>query len=57
VAGRSYALQARDRLDLGDWRTLTNLPSRSSSQRVLLHDPTPAGKPEAWYRIVTPAPL
>lgn len=55
MAGHSYALQGREQLDRGEWRTLTNLPPQSSRQRVLLRDPVPAGKSEAWYRIVTPA--
>jgi hypothetical protein len=52
--GRNYAVEWRRHLDRGPWQTLTNVPTVPVTQPVTVWDPSGAGQPERWYRIVLP---
>ena len=52
-AGQSYSVLWREQLSVGTWEVLTNIPTLSATQPVLIQDEI-AGRAQRFYRIVTP---
>jgi hypothetical protein len=53
VKDKSYAILYRDRVDGGDWLTLTNVPAGGLDRVEMIIDAAPVGS--RFYRLVTPA--
>jgi hypothetical protein len=54
ATGQSYTVFYRDELDRGDWVALTNIATLPAAQAVSTVDDTTAGRPQRFYRVVTP---
>jgi len=55
MAGQSYTVLYRHRLESGAWLPLTTVPTMESSQVVTVPDDSTLGQPQRFYSIVTPA--
>jgi hypothetical protein len=53
-AGQSYSVLFRDELENGVWQVLTNLGPLQVNQAVTAADDSAAGKPQRFYRVVSP---
>ena len=55
MAGESYTVLYRYRLESGTWLSLTNVPTLGASQMVIAQDGSAMGQAQRFYRIVRPA--
>ncbi len=53
--GKSYTIQAKDRLADRKWQKLTDIPATSEPHEVEASDPGASATPNRFYRVVTPA--
>ncbi|MBI5383510.1 MAG: lamin tail domain-containing protein [Verrucomicrobia bacterium] len=54
AAGQSYSVLYRDNITTGEWLVLTNFPTLQTSQPLSAQDADVVGRPQRFYRIVTP---
>jgi hypothetical protein len=55
LAGQSYAVLYKDRLEAGAWQVLTNIPVLSADQAIQAVDAAAAAQPQRFYRLATPS--
>ncbi|HAV65204.1 MAG TPA: hypothetical protein DCY13_22885, partial [Verrucomicrobiales bacterium] len=55
VAGRSYSVLWRDFAESGTWIKLRDVPASGITQPLQMVDDTLGGRPQRFYRIVTPS--